>query len=237
MGFAASNPIKPQRIKIVGAHGGVKPPRPTAAAATPSATPSAVGQAQSPAIPDPYGTIPAAANTADKTLTNTVGGITAAEDQTARDLGLTLTRDPTTGLVSGYSIDPNVELSNPYSKAALLERNYKTGQARTLTSYAAAGHLYSSALGGEQGNNTFRYGQGVNDLLSGFGRYLLGTNSARGTAQETHDTTINNARTDAIHAALANPALSAGYGGSPVVTGMSKQPTTGSKVLRRKKGK
>jgi hypothetical protein len=53
---------------------------------------------------------------------------------------------------------------NPYSKAALLDRNFKQSTLGNTNSYAAQGQLYSGALQNAQNATTFGYLSGSNSL-------------------------------------------------------------------------
>lgn len=57
----------------------------------------------------------------------------------------------------GYNAAGGVDPSNPYSRAALLERNFKQQQAGDTNSFADQGHLYSGALQNQKNETTFGY--------------------------------------------------------------------------------
>jgi hypothetical protein len=57
----------------------------------------------------------------------------------------------------GYNQQGQIDPSNPYSRAALLQHTYQQTQRGTMNSYAASGQLYSGALGRAQGENTRQY--------------------------------------------------------------------------------
>lgn len=59
--------------------------------------------------------------------------------------------------------------SNPYSRAALLQRSYDQNQRRTQNSMAAAGQLYSGATQNARNFNSFNYGQAGDALRKDFG--------------------------------------------------------------------
>jgi hypothetical protein len=63
-------------------------------------------------------------------------------------------------------IDPN----NPYSRAALLQRSYQDAQRGNTNSYAAAGQLYSGALGRAQSRSYQDYDIGLDRLKTQYGR-------------------------------------------------------------------
>jgi hypothetical protein len=64
----------------------------------------------------------------------------------------------------GYGANGQVDPSNPYSRAALLERNFSQQQAGDTNSFASQGQLYSGALQNQKNQTTFGYLQGNNAL-------------------------------------------------------------------------
>jgi hypothetical protein len=64
----------------------------------------------------------------------------------------------------GYGDKGQVDPNNPYSRAALLERNFSQQQAGNTNSFAAQGQLYSGALQNQKNSTTFGYLQNKNDL-------------------------------------------------------------------------
>lgn len=177
-------------------------PPPTTAAPAGSPAAQTAGAGSLPPLPDPFGIVSGATNSANTTYGNTIGTINTGEDTLAGNYGFTLTRDPTSGAVTGYAIDPNVDVNNPFSKAALLDKSYHQQQNRTLNGYAAAGQLYSGALKNQQGADTSNYNQGVDSLTKEFGGGITGYETARTTAGTTRDTTIGNANTDNLNTIL-----------------------------------
>lgn len=57
----------------------------------------------------------------------------------------------------GYDPSGNLNPSNPFSRAALLQRSYQQGQAGTTTTMAAGGQLYSGAHQRNLDEGTHRY--------------------------------------------------------------------------------
>lgn len=57
----------------------------------------------------------------------------------------------------GYGANGQVDPNNPYSRAALLERNFAASQRGDTNSYAAQGQLYSGALQNKKNSTTFGY--------------------------------------------------------------------------------
>lgn len=67
-----------------------------------------------------------------------------------------------------FSIADNVDVTNPFSRAALLKRAHNQNQAGNTNSMAAAGQLYSGALQNAQNNEGFQYQGGKDSLLKDF---------------------------------------------------------------------
>lgn len=71
-----------------------------------------------------------------------------------------------------FSIADNVDVTNPFSMAALLKRAHTQNVAGNTNSFAASGQLYSGALQNAQNNEGFQYQGGKDSLLKDFaGRY------------------------------------------------------------------
>jgi hypothetical protein len=99
--------------------------------------------------------------------------------------------DPATGLAG----DPNIQVtgidtSNPYSRAALLQRSFDQTKAGNTNSYAARGQLYAGSLNNAQGAaqtnfNTSsdqlrgQFNEQVRQWLTGLGGARLGAGAAR----------------------------------------------------------
>ena len=119
-------------------------------------------------------------NTAEKNYANTVTHLTDNENQTALDYGATLTRDANNN-VTGSKLDYS-GVSSPFSKAALLQRNYDQQREGTTNSMAARGQLYSGSLLNRRGNEQFGFEQGQDSLQKQLASILLGSNQARDNA-------------------------------------------------------
>lgn len=94
------------------------------------------------------------------------------------------------------------DTSNPYSRAKLLEENYKRSQRGTTNSYASQGQLNSGAYERMQGENTRNYSMGYDQLARGYGdakyqntRNQLGTYASNATG-------VDQAKFDALLRAL-----------------------------------
>lgn len=92
----------------------------------------------------------------------------AAQAATQRGVGLAdaqATYD--TGRINrdfGYNAQGAVDPSNPYSRAALLDRSFKQGNTGDTNSYAAQGQLYSGARQNQANARTFGYLSDSNSL-------------------------------------------------------------------------
>lgn len=69
---------------------------------------------------------------------------------------------------AGFNVDP----SNPFSRAALLQKRYTEAQRGTTNSMAAQGQLYSGALQTAQDENAFQNNAAVDENQKAFNRYL-----------------------------------------------------------------
>ena len=101
---------------------------------------------------------------------DTLAGLTQQKVGTLADYGYGATFDPTSGDVTGLSFDP----ANPFSRAALLRRNYQQAKTGTANSLASRGQLYSGAMANAQNANDFGYLQGENSLQGALTQTLIG---------------------------------------------------------------
>lgn len=76
--------------------------------------------------------------------------------------------------------------SNPFSRAALLERTYQQQRSGTLNSYAGAGQLYSGALTRARDADRFNYEQGRGALRGSYDETLRDLAVRRLEAQNTY---------------------------------------------------
>lgn len=125
-------------------------------------------------------------------LTNTLSGIATDENQEAYDSGFALTRDPnetgpngviTPGRVTGFTLD----VTNPFSKASLLQRSYENARRATQGSFAARGHLYSGGRIAAQNSNNFRRDQSNDALRAAFQRFISQSAARRSGAHDQYD--------------------------------------------------
>ena len=124
---------------------------------------------------------------------DTVSGLGQERDAGLSDAGYTGSFDAK-GEVTGLSFDPN----NPFSRAALLKRNYDSEKSGNKTSYAARGQLYSGALVNQQNTTDFNRLQG-DDALQKRLREFLGRNlQARKGAQTDFEFGSGQALSDSV---------------------------------------
>lgn len=97
--------------------------------------------------------------------------------------------------------------ANPYSRAALLQENYKRSVAGTTNSYAGSGQLYSGAYGRAQGENQRRYSIASDANRRQYDQASHGLGASVGQAAATYGTGLSNADYEALLRAL-------GLGGS-----------------------
>lgn len=88
------------------------------------------------------------------------------------------TADPTTydpAHPPAFTVDwANVDVTNPFSRAALLKRSHQANERGNTNNYAARGQLYSGALQNAQDTEGFNYQGGQNALISDFGKQQSG---------------------------------------------------------------
>lgn len=135
-----------------------------------------------------YNTTAGPGGTIQTGLANLKTYLGGAAKKTASDLGVTVTGDPLgdPSQVS-YSIDDNVDVTNPFSRAALLKRSYQQHQAGNTNSMAARGQLYSGALQNAQNETTRQNLQGqdaltkqAGDTIGGYYGQWLGAQQSAG---------------------------------------------------------
>ena len=167
-------------------------PSPTVAG-QPSATnlPSGFGTAQNVTTPTPP--------LSDPTLTAQLG-----LNETNYNNTLSGLNTQQTGVISEFGLD---DPTDPFSKAALLQRLYNQNQAKITGGMAARGQLYSGALQSEQNNAGFNYLQGRDALRKAQNAALARIASARTAAASTKaqaDINAGSAATDrAVNAPLS----------------------------------
>jgi hypothetical protein len=76
----------------------------------------------------------------------------------------------------------NIDVTNPFSKAALLQRNFNQQQARDTNSYAAQGQQRSGAMIRQRANTQFGFEQGQDQLQKSLSQMLAEANLQRSQA-------------------------------------------------------
>lgn len=194
-------------------------PAPAPAAPTPAAAPG-------PAAPAPVSwqdsTYNQTVGAVNQSLNNLQTYLTNQGQALGLNYGVNYTGDPTTGTAGNFQIDPNVDVSNPFSKAALLKKSYDQSVSGNTNSYAAQGQLYSGALQNAQNQSGLSYQQGQDALLKDFGSQFGGLYQQWLQAQQAATGQLTDAQAAALAraeasgnafgqvASVAGPALAAG---------------------------
>lgn len=155
-----------------------------AAAPTAPAAPAARTPAQLPVDPVYDAQVGAYGHQRDDTL----AGLTQAQTGTLADYGYGATFDAN-GNVTGLTFDPN----NPYSRAALLRKNYQQSKTGTANTMASRGQLYGGAFGQAQNIEDNRYQQNENDLQKALTGSLSSIAQKRRQAGTDYETNVANA--------------------------------------------
>jgi hypothetical protein len=140
--------------------------------------------AQLPVDPSYEGQVAALARQRDDTLL----GLAAQRTQGLQDYGY---RQAPTGALS---FDP----SNPFSRAALLRKNYMEGKEGTQTGMAARGQLYAGALQTAQAANDTGFNQGENSLQRALLAFLTSNQGAQNRARSGFESSVAQAMADRV---------------------------------------
>lgn len=121
------------------------------------------------------------------------------------DYGIDYTGDPVNG-AANFTIAPDVDVTNPFSRAALLKRSYQQATAGNTNSMAARGQLYSGALQRAQNETGRQNLQAQDSLIKDFASRFGGLyqNWLAGQNQATTDSV--GAQTAAIDRHINDPA-------------------------------
>lgn len=117
----------------------------------------------------------------DESYFNTVASEAARRDNTLNSL----TAQESTAKI-GYGFDTDIA-TNPYSRAALLQKNYDTAQKGTMNSMAAGGQLYSGAHSNARGMNRGNYNANYDGLRKSYDAELARIRDSRQNAGEEYD--------------------------------------------------
>lgn len=166
-----------------------------AAASAPAYSPPAQ---RTPAPPDPayQAQIAALARQRDSTLSDLSG----QQSRSLLDYGYNASYDQAGG-VSGLSFDP----SNPFSRAALLQKSYQQNKSGTLNSMAARGQLYAGALQQAQDVNDTNYQQSNDSLQKQLIASLAGIQAAKTKAGTDYEFGSGQALGTSTQNATSNP--------------------------------
>jgi hypothetical protein len=144
------------------------------------------------------------------TAAGTEAGLTDAENALGLTAGINFDREnvdlngdgtPDTQRLTNFRIAENVDVSNPFSQAAALQRIFRQNQQANTNGYAARGQLYSGALQRAQDHTAFGFQQGQDSLLKSFGerarelfaqRYGVWSDAEKAKADEEEKLTFRN---------------------------------------------
>lgn len=126
--------------------------------------------------------------------------IKGRQDRTLIDYGYNATFDAN-GVLTGLTVDP----SNPFSRAALLQKSYQQNKAGNVNSYAAKGMYRSGALQNAQNQAEFNYQQGSDALQKQLTSSLAGYQSERANAGTDYEIGVGQAKGDSIGRAQNSP--------------------------------
>lgn len=166
---------------------------------TPAASPTPTAPATAPDIRD--ATYNDAINNAWRNLGNTTASIAGQQ---------ALLRGS-----YGYNPDGSVDLSNPFSRAALLTRTYQQNRAGTQNSYAARGQMTSGAYNRMQGSNLFNYQQGQDALQKSYLQENANLLAQLTGAQNQYGDTASQAAADALARSIQARNASTGAAATP----------------------
>jgi hypothetical protein len=160
------------------------PAKPAAPAAPAPTTFANRPPAQLPVDPSYEGQVAALARNRDDTLLS----LAAQRAQNLQEYGFT---EAPTG---GVAFDP----SNPFSRAALLRKNYQESKQGTQTGYAARGQLYAGALQTAQAANDTGFNQNENSLERALLGFLANNQGAQNRARSSYETSVAQAMADRV---------------------------------------
>lgn len=102
------------------------------------------------------------------------------------------------GFDYGYNPDGSINTANPYSRAALYQKQYEESKLGTTNSLAAQGQLYSGAMANAQGRNDSAYGQNEAGNRLAFQRGLHGIQTGQLGALANAGMGVSNSDFDAL---------------------------------------
>lgn len=168
---------------------------------------------------------------------------------TSRDQALAnATQQRTGGLLDyGYNEDPNTgglsfDVNNPFSRAALLKKNFDTDRSRTAQTMGAGGQLYSGAFQNSQDLINRGQLQGEDTLQKSLASFLLANTGATARAGIGYQTAAQRAESARQGRVLSNPLYSPDVTAAdaaavvPPAQGIGTPKTTTNKPLTLKAG-
>jgi len=100
-------------------------------------------------------------------LNNAIASSANNQNELATLYGINATYDGS-GNLQSTSIDPNVDVNNPFSRASLLKRSFDRDKRATMNSYAGMGQFGSGAYEAAQKQNSFNFEQGNDSMVKNF---------------------------------------------------------------------
>jgi hypothetical protein len=159
-------------------------PAPAVAGAPAPVAFASVPSSQLPVDPAYDAQVAALARQRDDTLLSLAGQRT----QNLQEYGFT--QAPT----GAIAFDP----SNPFSRAALLRKNYQESKQGTQTGYAARGQLYAGALQTAQAANDTGFNQNENSLERALLGFLANNQGAQNRARSAYESSVAQAMADRV---------------------------------------
>lgn len=126
-----------------------------------------------------------------------------------KDVDLNGDKIPDAKQLTNYRIADNVDVTNPYSRAAALKKSWQQNKTGNTNSYASRGQLYSGALNRAQNTADGQYGEGKDALLKGFGSGARDIFNRRFQTWNSAESSIRDALERRLQTSLANPLPSA----------------------------
>jgi hypothetical protein len=147
-----------------------------------------------------------------------LAGLTSQRTNTLADSGYKGTFDPA-GNVTGLSFDPN----NPFSKAALLKKNFDQSRTANVGRFAGQGQLYSGALQSTQDESNVNQIGAEDTQQKGLIRFLTENLASQKKAGTDFDTSVAGAEGERLGRIADNPLYSPSQ--DPTLTQATPNPT------------
>lgn len=141
----------------------------------------------------------------DSIYENAISGLNRQYGDTSAQINYDESQlSPTYGYKTDTGGNVTVDPSNPFSKAALLQRSYDQGQAGTTNRMASQGQLYSGATQNALNQGTFQNQSATDALKRAYQQAVQGIGQRRRVASTNQYIGTTGAQGDAIARALAN---------------------------------